>query len=103
MRTTLHTLLGIDSQAALTLHEMQWLKWGQSLVFTLSAGDARYTLRFDDCRDMRWRIYAHETDGMVTPVVDFAPGRDMHRSPAQLLTAHFGLSLVYGAMTVSRL
>src|SRR5690606_34054277 len=73
---TLHTLLKVDPSHALMLRAVQWLDWGRTLIFDISAGDAgTFALRFDDCREMRWRIYAHETDGEATPIVDFAPGR----------------------------
>lgn len=99
---TLHTLLKVDPSHALMLRAVQWLDWGRTLIFDISAGDAgTFALRFDDCREMRWRIYAHETEGETTPIVDFAPGRDSHRSPAQMLTGRFGVSLTYGVMVVS--
>jgi hypothetical protein len=102
--SALHTLLNIDQTVMLVLRSVQWLDWGQTLVFEIRVGEAeRFELRFGDCREMRWRIYAHETTGDETPIVDFAPGRDAHRSPAQILTGRFGLSLVYGKMNVSRL
>ena len=99
--SALHTLLKVAPTTALTLRAVQWLDWGQTLVFDISAGTAEtFALRFDDCREMRWRIYAHESGGEETAIVDFAAGRDSHRSPAQVLTERFGLSLVYGEMSV---
>ena len=99
--SALHSLLKVEPTIALTLRAVQWLDWGRTLVFDISAGAAgTFALRFDDCREMRWRIYAHETEGEVTAIVDFAPGRDAHRSPAQVLTERFGLSLVYGEISV---
>ena len=101
--SALHILLNVEPTTALTLRAVQWLDWGRTLVFDISAGAAgTFALRFDDCREMRWRIYAHETAGEHTPIVDFAAGRDAHRSPAQVLTERFGLSLVYGELRVSR-
>ena len=99
--SALHTLLNVDSSAALLLDHVEWLNWGQSLVFSLRGGEAaQFELHFDDCREIRWRTYAHETKAQATPIVDFAPGRDGHRSPANLLTEHFALTLWYGSMTV---
>jgi hypothetical protein len=101
--SALHTLLNVEQTVALTLRAVAWLDWGQTLVFDISTETAgTFALRFDDCREMRWRIYAHETTGDHTPIVDFAAGRDAHRSPAQVLTERFGLSLVYGKLGVSR-
>jgi hypothetical protein len=100
--SALHALLSLEPTTGLTLRAVQWLDWGRTLVFEIYAGaTGTYTLRFDDCREMRWRLYTHETQGGETPVIDFAPGRDAHRSPAQMLTGRFGVSLVYGEMRVS--
>lgn len=101
--SALHTLLNVNDESTLIFTQMQWVNWGRSLVFTVKADDAVFELRFDDCREMRWRIYAHENEDAVqtaTPVVDFAQGRDLHRSPSHILTGHFGLSLFYGAVVV---
>jgi hypothetical protein len=99
----LQTLLNVPPESAVLLRRVELVDWGRALVFVLRADEKNYELRFDDCREMRWRIYAHESEGDETPVVDFVPGRDSHRSPAQILTGRFGLSLWYGAIRVSRL
>jgi hypothetical protein len=88
----LHILLNVEPTIALMLCAVQWLDWGRTLVFDISAGDAGiFVLRFDDCREM---------EGEETPMVDFAPGRDAHPSPAQILTGQFGVWLVYGEMEI---
>lgn len=102
--SALHTLLNVETTNALMLRAVQWLDWGRTLVFEISAGEAgTCDLRFDDCREIRWRIYAHETEGAETPIVDFAAGRDAHRSPAQILTERFGVWLIYGEMHILRM
>lgn len=93
------TLLGVPPETPVTITTLDVLDWGQTLVFRGAAGGQAFVLRYDDCRELRWRIYAHETGG-ATELVGFAAGRDQQRSPAQLLTAHFGLSLFYGSMSL---
>jgi hypothetical protein len=99
----LQTLLNTPDNAMLTLKTLRLEGWGRTLVFEgIVDGGAAFELAFEDCRESKWRIYAHleAAVGFDTPVVDFAPGRDLHRSPAHLLTAHFGLSVVYGGLRV---
>jgi len=42
------------------------------------------------------------TDHRGTELVNFKLGRSQHRSPAHLLTEHFGLSLFYGDVMLIR-
>jgi hypothetical protein len=97
----LTALLGVPDDAAVTLQSLDVRDWGQVLVFVGKADEQAFELRYDDCRELRWRVYAHEQPG-ETPIVSFAPGRDQQRSPAQFLTGHFGLSLFYGSFSLSR-
>lgn len=97
-------LLGVSDDASVTLRRLDVREWGRVLVLEGVAGGQPFVLRCDDCRELRWRVYAHEQVGGVmseTPVVSFTAGRDQQRSPAQLLTAHFGLSVWYGSLSVS--
>jgi hypothetical protein len=98
-----YALLGID-EAAVTLTRLDVRDWGQTLVFqgktSGTAGDQPFELRYTACRELRWRIYVTDRAD-ETPLVSFAAGRDQQRSPAQFLTAHFGLSLYYGALEVT--
>ncbi|MEP7292237.1 MAG: hypothetical protein ABI835_10655 [Chloroflexota bacterium] len=96
----LTVLLGVPEDTPVILQRLDELDWGRTLVFTGTAGTQGFQLRYDDCRELRWRVYAHETGG-ATAVVSFAPGRDQQRSPAQWLTGHFGLSLFYGSVKVT--
>jgi hypothetical protein len=98
--SALHALLNVAPDAVVQVRRVELVDWGRALVFSLRVEEREFTLRFDECREMRWRIYAHESEGDETPLVDFAPGRDAHRSPAQILTGRFGVSLVYGGMSV---
>jgi hypothetical protein len=92
--------LGVPEDAPIMLTRLRVLDWGGTLVFEGTAGDQPFELRYTDCRELRWRVYAHERAD-ATPLVSFAPGRDQQRSPAQILTAQFGLSLFYGSVAYS--
>ncbi|MDX2161747.1 MAG: hypothetical protein SF162_10510 [bacterium] len=94
-------MLNIAADTPVTLDEVRVDGWGKTLTFTGRAGELRFVLQCDDCREMRWRTYAHAEADQPTAVIEFKPGRDQHRSPAHLLTDHFGLSLFYGALTIT--
>jgi hypothetical protein len=99
----IYTALGVPEGSAIQLTNVQVGAWGRDVVLEGVCGDVRFEVTFDDCREIRWRVYAHDNDGTPTALVDFAAGRDQHRSPAQVLTETFGLTLWYGAMVVQRL
>lgn len=95
--------LDLPSETRLYLLEMQWVMWGRDLLFSCSADDQHFKLHFLDCRETRWQLYSHmqSDDNPPFPKTELANiklGRDQHRSPAHLLTEHFGLSLVYGGL-----
>lgn len=96
---TLHALLGSPRDTAVMLRRLDVQDWGQRLVFTVSAGEQVFEMRYEDCRELRWRVYVSDAAD-ETPVVGFAAGRDQQRSPAQFLTGHFGLSLYYGSVFI---
>ncbi len=106
--------LALHPYGALTILAFEMRDWGQELVFTClyDPGDpgrpARVRLVFGDCRDIRWRVYAHLAPGAddampPTPIINLALGSDTHRKPAHILTDAFGLSVLYGTLTLSRL
>jgi hypothetical protein len=96
------TLLSVPEATSVIIQKLDVLDWGQTLVFTGTAGEQAFELRYTDCRELRWRVYVHEAGG-DTALVSFAAGRDQQRSPAQLLTEHFGLSVYYGSVALTRL
>ncbi len=100
---TLYEALGAADGSAVEITEIWVGAWGRDIVLEGICDDVRFELAFDDCREMRWRVYAHDNNGEPTALVDFAPGRDEHRSPAQILTDTCALTLWYGALIVQRL
>lgn len=102
----LRVRLGLADDARFTLERMSFEQWGKRLVFSGVSGTTSFRLVFDDVRDLRWRTYiTAESDNAAssfpaTQLVDFSLGRDQHRSPAQLLAEHFGVSLFYGILNI---
>lgn len=109
-KTRILTVLSLPVDSVITFTQLDTVLWGQSLHFhaeaKLPSDDVMtFELRFIDCREMRWKIYTHMQDSDVTAfppteLVNFRIGRDQHRSPANLLTDHFGLSLFYGRLEI---
>lgn len=103
----LYDLLKVSDEttsAPILLESMALLAWGRTLVFSGTLGARRFTIRYEDCRELRLRTYVGGSDAeasLPTPLVDFSPGRDQHRSPAQFLTGAFGLTLYYGGVIVA--
>ncbi|NWF69039.1 MAG: hypothetical protein HXY40_08130 [Chloroflexi bacterium] len=100
--TWIYQALGVESASPLWLSALRIGDWGRILLLEGDCGEIRFTLIFSDCREQRWRSYAHEQAVESNRLVDFAPGRDQQRAPAQLLSEHFGLSVWYGTLEVRR-
>jgi hypothetical protein len=104
--------LSVAATTTIKLTHLDAILWGQGLHFhalaqPLTGDNIAFELRFLDCREMRWQIYTHiqHPDSIAFPateLVNFRIGRSQHRSPANLLTEHFGLSLFYGRIQVVR-
>lgn len=97
--------LGLSPGTSLYLTKLDFLAWGNNLHFEAIAGEDRaFALQFRDCREWKWQTYTHmDSAGASFPrteLVNFRLGRSQHRSPAHLLTEHFGLSLLYGEVLV---
>lgn len=109
-------VLGLPPEGSLTITAMEMMQWGSDLVFhiqyTLSPvpgidePPAAFRLLFRDCREIRFRVYAHIAQyevGYVTPTADIAElrlGQGGHRKDAHLLTSTFGLTVSYGTAEV---
>jgi hypothetical protein len=99
----LYEMLGIGEECALMITALRLEAWGRDVVFVCRCGDVRFEMMFADCREMRWRTYVHGDSAAEVQVADLVLGRDGHRSPAQLLTDAFGVSLFYGELRVKKL
>ncbi len=94
-------LLAVPADTPIFFTAMTLGAWGATLTLTGQAGRTMFTLRYEECRELRWRTYP--VFGGITAqiaLVDFSAGRDGHRSPAQLLTDSFALWLLYGKMRI---
>ena len=102
----LTTSLSIPPESTIVVLGLDLSDWGRVLRlpcrYTTPTGETgAFALVFDDCREMRWRLYTHY-QGETPALVDLAFGTDAHRKPATILTDAFGLSLLYGAYRVIR-
>jgi hypothetical protein len=98
--------LGLTPGGTLHVQRLALLDWGQVLELACvqrqhEQPDHPFTLRFTDCREMKWRTYAFDGTQDEVLLVDARLGRGEHRSPAHLLTDRFGVSLFYGALEVA--
>ncbi|MBZ0275373.1 MAG: hypothetical protein K8I60_04480 [Anaerolineae bacterium] len=105
-RSMIARVLDAWPSGAFWIDAVQVLDWGARLVF-----DCRYQpdgtdkmmtfqLVLNDCRDLRWRVYAHSGGSGPVTLVDIRLGTDQHRKPANILTDSFGLTVLYGSQEV---
>lgn len=110
--------LGLVSNGGLAITDIQMVQWGRDLVLACryqttpmtAAPDppVHFNLVFHDCREIKYRVYAHigvHEQGHVTPTADVAEillGHGNHRRDANILTNHFGLTISYGEFHLER-
>lgn len=104
-RVRLLEVLSLPPMTRIDITHMTWQLWGQTMTFACEADAIQFSVQFEDCREMKWQLYTHmQHDEPLafprTEWVNFRMGRDQHRSPAHVLTQHFGLSLMYGALVM---
>jgi hypothetical protein len=108
-RRILTDALGVDAEGDLTITDLQFVSWGRDLVFVLAyragigAPELSFRMLFTDCRELRWKTYAHGPQGVMTnptELVEFGVGESDHRKDAALLTEHFSAQISYGALTL---
>ena len=102
---TIHPALGLEEGGQLYVQALHLLDWGRTLrlacVYRFPDGPAqKLDLVFQDCRELKWRVYVFDDGRPDVALVDARLGRGGHRSPAQLLTDRFGLTLTYGELHV---
>jgi hypothetical protein len=102
--------LGVDPAGEFRINDIQFVQWGRDLVFGCeyradeTAVPVPFTVVFTDCRELRWKTYAHAAyESPLIPsttLVDFAPGQGHHRKDAALLATHFAATISYGECAV---
>ncbi len=101
-----------------TITDIQMVQWGRDLVLecayqtvSLNAppdAPVYFDLIFHDCREIRYKVYAHigaHEQNQVTPtadVVEVSLGQGNHRRDASLLTNHFGVTISYGSLSIEK-
>lgn len=93
--------LDISEDSPIHVLSLETRLWGRDLLFNCRAADREFRLCFLEISESRWRHYLHHEAShlpyLPTELLNFKLGRSEGRSPAQILTEHFGLSLIYGA------
>ena len=113
MNTDIQVQLGLPEETIITLLDLAVGRWGRDFVFTAQAvrpsdeATVPFMLAFYDCSETRWQTYTHIELAVgallpATALVSYKLGRDQQRSPAHLLTEHFGLSTFYGELVIQR-
>lgn len=112
MNTEIQGQLGLPEDTIITLLDLAVGRWGRDFVFAAqaAAGEGNvipFKLAFYDCSETRWQTYTHidlaiDTPLPTTTLVSYKLGRDQQRSPARLLTEHFGLSTFYGELIIQQ-
>jgi hypothetical protein len=111
-------VLGLVPNGGLSITDIQMVQWGRDLVLacryqttpltTSPDPPVHFNLVFHDCREIRYKVYAHigeHEQGQVTPIADVAElllGHGNHRRDANILTNHFGLTIAYGKLIAER-
>ena len=108
--------LGLVPDGALAITDMQMVDWGRDIVLTcdyrtvtgegVADDPVTFQLIFRDCREVKYRIYAHisaHEQGHVSKFADVAEillGQGKHRRDANILTTHFSVTISYGKLQV---
>lgn len=109
--------LGLVEEGVFSVTGVQLVQWGREVILdfeyvtiapdkTLEA-PVLFSLIFRDCREMRWKMYAHIALAEMgeiaarTSLAEISIGHGAHRRDANILTAHFGLTISYGELMLS--
>jgi hypothetical protein len=110
--------LGLVPGGGLSITDIQMVEWGRYLVFSCRYRTAPlnappddpvdFDLVFHDCREIKYRVYAHisaHEQGLVSRTADVAElslGHGNHRRDASILTNHFGVTISYGELVIEK-
>lgn len=115
-RTKIVETLGLISGGVLSITDVALVQWGRELIFECDYQTTQpdgafdepvlFKLIFRDCREFKWRSYAHIAlsefgeISLRTEVVDLALGHGNHRRDANLMTTHFAITVSYGEIII---
>lgn len=108
--------LGLVPGGDMSIVDIQMVQWGRDIIFECvyrtSARNVEpdepvlFRLIFRNCREIKYRIYAHigiHEQGQVTKaadIVELSLGQGKHRRDANMLTNHFAVTISYGEVRV---
>ena len=111
-------VLGLVPGGGFSITDMQMVQWGRDIIFeceyltaSVTAGPdepVQFRLIFSDCREIKYRVYAHisahETGSVATfaDVVEMVLGQSNHRKDASILTNCFSISITYGEVLIEK-
>jgi hypothetical protein len=115
-RSKIIDALGLVPGGTIIISDVTLRQWGREIIFecdyqTTQPDDSldpmiSFRLIYRDCREMKWRSYAHiamAEMGEIAPsteIVDLLFGLGNHRRDANLLATHFALTVSYGEIWV---
>jgi hypothetical protein len=104
--------LGLITGGTFAITDVKLSGWGRDLIFECHYSTLQpdgtpdpaviFRLIFRDCREMKWRSYAHIALSELgeianrTEIAEIALGSGGHRRDANLLTSHFAATISYG-------
>lgn len=110
--------LGLVPDGGMSITDIQMVQWGRDLIFEclyqttpINAppdDPVMFRLIFHDCREIKYRVYAHigmHEQGQVASVADIAEmslGKGQHHRDANIMTNHFAVTISYGELTIER-
>lgn len=97
--------LGVESHGGFHISGFQLSNWGNNLILTgeyIGEPAIPFQIRLEDCRELQWRVYAHAAAQPSAALVNLRLGTDQHRKPLVMLTDAFGLTVLYGQITLVR-
>ncbi len=102
--------LGASPGGNFRIMDMRLIGWGADVIFEcvyeIDGRRIPFEMTLHDCRELHWRVYAHagNEDGTrpSAALVNLRLGSDQHRKPLNMLTDYFGLTVMYGVLTLSK-
>jgi hypothetical protein len=120
-RSRIINTLGLVPGGGLLVTDVRLVQWGYDVVLccrynltpvTIPPEDpVEFELVFHDCREIKYRVYAHisiHEQGLVPSIADVADvaeislGHGNHRRDANILTNHFAITISYGDLAIER-
>jgi hypothetical protein len=108
--------LGLIDSGTFFVTDLEIKQWGRKIIFKCDYQTIQpdgtpdnpvlFDMIFRDCREIKWKTYAHIALAEVghvpqrTELAEMSLGHGNHRRDANLLFAHFGVTLSYGELII---